>query len=413
MKKCFLYSSACALLVITAACTKSSPARPTETSAATGGEAVTSATVNGITLTTPQLATPTAGQRFKFADQPLTLTVKNAVSSGSTALTYSFQVASDANFASIVFSKDGVAEGAGQTSVTVDKLAGQKDYFWRARANSGSSAGPLSAARTFNVGPEVVLQNPVLESPANNSTATGAAILVATNIQRTGPAGPITYKFDLADSSSFGNIIYTTTVSEGSSGRTSVTVTSKVKTNSTYFWRVQASDASNGLTTAFSSTFSFKYIAFEIQNATFWDNPGDFKFWEETAKITSVEFYDEYFLVDFDKRDGPDRWPDVGFGSGALEYTLGLCVNIHGEWNCSATVQFWHGRELTASGRPDEIGINWWYDARWGALLGYQPACGELVGVYVGAGNLRDSGNVIAKERSDIVMMPFCGSYHR
>jgi hypothetical protein len=115
--------------------------------------------------------------------------------------------------------------------------------------------------------------------------------------------------------------------------------------------------------------------------------------------------------VDFDRRDGPGRWPDVGFGDGALEYTLGMCVNISGEWNCSATVQFWYGRDLEASGRPDEIGINWWYDQRWGHLLGYQPACGETVGIYAAAGNLRDSGNVIAKERTNIVLMPFCGQY--
>ena len=150
---------------------------------------------------------------------------------------------------------------------------------------------------------------------------------------------------------------------------------------------------------------------FNLANANVWDNPADFKSWAETATITSIDFTDDAILVDFDRRDGPGRWPDVGFGSGALEYTLGMCVNIQGEWNCSATVQFWYGRDLEASGRPDEIGINWWYDQRWGHLLGYQPSCGETVGIYVGAGNLRDSGNVIAKERTNIVLMPFCGAY--
>ncbi|HEX3704606.1 MAG TPA: hypothetical protein VHU82_14845, partial [Vicinamibacterales bacterium] len=110
-------------------------------------------------------------------------------------------------------------------------------------------------------------------------------------------------------------------------------------------------------------------------------------------------------------RTGPGRWPDVGFGEGSLEYTLGMCVNIQGTWNCSATVQFWFGRDLGASGRPDEIGINWWYDGRWGNLLGYQPAFGETVGIFVAAGNLRDNGNVITKERSNVVLMPFGGTY--
>ena len=74
-------------------------------------------------------------QQFKYAEQPLTLTVKNAVSTGTTALTYSFEVATDAAFANKVYSKDGVAEGSGQTSLKIDMLPGPgaKSYFWRAR----------------------------------------------------------------------------------------------------------------------------------------------------------------------------------------------------------------------------------------------------------------------------------------
>jgi hypothetical protein len=148
-----------------------------------------------------------------------------------------------------------------------------------------------------------------------------------------------------------------------------------------------------------------------MRTAAIWDNPQDLGSWPATATITSVQFTSDAFLVDFDKRTGPGRWPDVPFGTGNLEYTLGMCVNISGQWNCSATVQFWYGRDLTASGRPNEIAINWWYDRRWGNLMGYQPAMGETVGIFVAAGNLRDSGNVAVKERSNVVLMPFGGSY--
>src|SRR5215471_7309822 len=195
MKKCSSVWSACALVVITTACTKSSPARPTETNAAPAGEAVTAVTVNGITLTTPQPVTPTAGQRFAFADQPLTLTVKNAASTGSSGLTYSFQVANDANFTSIAYSKDGVAEGTGgQTSLKIDKLAGNKDYYWRARAGNGGLSGPYSAGRQFNVGPEVVIQAPQLIAPANAGNLNGNGSLLIANAARTGPAGQIQYR---------------------------------------------------------------------------------------------------------------------------------------------------------------------------------------------------------------------------
>ena len=77
----------------------------------------------GVTLTTPQPVTPTANQQLKYAEQPLTLTVKNAAHTGSVALTYTFEVATDAAFASKVYTKDGVAEGAAQTAQQIDKLA--------------------------------------------------------------------------------------------------------------------------------------------------------------------------------------------------------------------------------------------------------------------------------------------------
>ncbi len=57
------------------------------------------------------------------------------------ALTYTFEVASDAAFATKVFSKDGVAAGSTQTSLKIDTLPGPaaKSYFWRSR-------GPRAAA---------------------------------------------------------------------------------------------------------------------------------------------------------------------------------------------------------------------------------------------------------------------------
>ena len=410
--KSFGMWSALALLAATTACTKASPTRPSEASAATGAAAVTDA-VTGVTMTSPAALTPTVNQQIKYAEQPITLTVKNAVSTGTTARTYTFEVATDAAFASKVYSKDGVAEGGnGQTSVKIDTLPGPaaKSYFWRARASAGAQAGPYSNAVGFGIGPAVTLATPVLASPGSGATVGGQPTLTVNNVQRTGPAGPIVYRFEVSTSSAFGSLAAVATVAEQGAGTTTTTINANLG-NGTYFWRVQASDPSNGITTAFSNANPFTVQLFNIAQATIWNNPGDFKSWSETARITSVDFTDGAILVDFDRRDGPGRWPDVGFGTGSLEYTLGMCVNIKESWHCSATIQFWYGRDLGASGLPSEIGINWWYDQRWGALIGYQPSCGETVGIYVAAGNLRDSGNVILKERSNIVLMPFCGAY--
>ena len=76
-------------------------------------------------------------------------------------------------------------------------------------------------------------------------------------------------------------------------------------------------------------------------------------------------------------------------------------------------MQFWNGRELAAGGDVGNIAGEWFYDNRWGALKGHQPQFGETVGWFVAAGNLRDSGNVITKERSKVLLIPFGQNYQR
>jgi hypothetical protein len=127
-----------------------------------------------------------------------------------------------------------------------------------------------------------------------------------------------------------------------------------------------------------------------------------------------VSFGPSDFFVDFDKRNGPNRWPDVPFGTGSLQYTLGLCLNLfgRGQWYCSAVIQYWFGRD---NGASVHVGRDWYYDpVRWGPLAGYQPANGELVGIFVGAGNLRDksdgSGSYVL-ERSNVLLVPFGGQF--
>jgi len=169
--------SALALLILTTACTKASPTRPSEVTASATSAAVTDA-VTGVTLTSPTPVSPTINQQFKFAEQPITLTVANAVSTGTTPLTYTFEVANDAAFANKVYSKEGVASGSGQTSLKIDTLPGPaaKSYFWRARATSGSLAGPYTNALGFGIGAAVTLSTPVLASPGAGQTVGGDSL---------------------------------------------------------------------------------------------------------------------------------------------------------------------------------------------------------------------------------------------
>jgi hypothetical protein len=390
------------LMLMATACGTSNPLQPT--TGTTGGS-----------TSSRSVAAPGDGEQVAYFSQPLTLVIGNAVSTASAAPTYTFDVATDSGFSTIVYTKKGVAQGAnGQTSASIDtKLAPSTVYFWRARAVSGTTVGPAQPTRTFTMGPDVILQKPVLASPAQNGSATGTATLVVNRVDRSGPAGQITYQFDVSSSSSFDRIVFTKKVTEQSGSTTSTAVpTTSLTPGSTYSWRVQASDSASGVTSDFSDIFSFRYTAFDPTKAIFVDNPPDVGSWRETATITSIDFTSNAILVDFTKRTGPGRWPEAGFGCcGGVQYTLGMCLNINGQWYCSAVVQFWTDRELEASGQPSEIARNWYYDSRWGAMQGHQPAQGELVAIWVGQGNLRDSGNSYM-ERSNFVVLPFGDSYH-
>jgi VCBS repeat protein len=152
--------------------------------------------------------------------------------------------------------------------------------------------------------------------------------------------------------------------------------------------------------------------AIDLFQATIYNSPSDLASWARTATITSFSWTPGVMRVDFDKRVGPGRWPDTPFGApgDSLEYSLGICLNIGGQWDCSAPIQFWFGRDIGATTNM----FNWFYDTgRWGPLVGHQPAPGELVGIFVGQGNLRgvkDHSGSSVLERSNVLLVPFPGN---
>jgi hypothetical protein len=106
----------------------------------------------------------------------------------------------------------------------------------------------------------VVINAPVAVSPADGSTTVaGWPTLVVNNATRSGPAGAITYRFDIATGSDFGTITVTASVSEGA-GQTSFTpnVTPLPADQATLYWRAVAIDAQNAVQSAASTTQSFK-----------------------------------------------------------------------------------------------------------------------------------------------------------
>ncbi len=369
-----------------------------------------------ISATWPQPMVPAEGAQVAYAAQPLQLVVTNAVSTGNGTPTYTFEVATDSDFSSIIYTKEGVPQGAdGRTVLTIDKLAGAKSYFWRSHVVTGSDAGPYSKPRALVVGPEVVLQIPTIVSPVDNGATFSPVLLTVNNVDRTGPAGTISYRFDVADSSSFDHILFTGTAVEQSGGQTSITVTTTLADGGVYYWRAQALDEANKVVTPYSSLRSFTVQAFNMHDAVIWDNPPDLADWPATAKITSVDFTGGAMLVDFDKRTSADKWPETipAGWAGGIQYNLGICLKINGRWNCSAVVEFWDGRDLGDSGIPADFNFQWWYNpSRWGPMTGYSPQNGETIGVFVASGHLRMESFTRATcprvcERSNVALVPF------
>ncbi len=332
--------------------------------------------------------------------------MQNATTNGPRPLNYIFEIATDATFNTMTFSRQGITPGdGGKTSLQLpDPLATGRTYFWRAHAQDGANTGGYSPVSSFSVYTPVVINAPIPVSPALNSVVDSIRpTLVVTNAVRTGPAGTINYVFEVADNDAFANKI-AWTVSEGSN-QTSGALQTDLSYSKTYFWHARAYDPTNN--GPFSGTLTFTTPAQPVvappppsgsggagnfPNSVILASPKDLATWPQTATITSVQFQGGGpFLVDFDRRTGSNRWPDVAFGDGSLQDTLGMCVNAGGSgWYCSAVVQFWYGRDLNASGPASAIGTEWFYDpVRWGPLVGYQPQVGETVGLFVAAGNLR------------------------
>jgi hypothetical protein len=226
------------------ACSGTNPAQPSTSS-----------------ITAPVSVLPTDRARFRNLDQPVLLSVQNAVITQAGTTTYTFEVATDSAFSAKVQTKDNVAEGTGgQTSVKLDMLPADKDYYWHARAQRSGVAGPFGVTHTFNIGPTIVLSPPVAVSPLTGTLAASRPTFTVSNIVRLGPAGALVYTFEIASNPSFSPVAVSGTVSEGA-GQTSFAPATDLAPSVTYYWRATAIDATNSLSSPPSTTQFFTTMA--------------------------------------------------------------------------------------------------------------------------------------------------------
>lgn len=207
----------------------------------------------------------------------------------------------------------------------------------------------------------------------------------------------------------------TTTSSAGGSGGTASTSSTSSATETASTTTTTSTDTTTTSTTTPPLPCPGGPGELDLHLVTIYDNPPDLADWPITTTLKAVDFGADVGL-DFDKKDGPSRWPDIvppGW-DGPLQYTLGMVECIEGQWYGSAAIQFWYGLPASGGNVADmnQVAVNWYYDGRWGKLAGRQPATGEVVGIFVAAGNLRgvtsdDPAQSPVRERSNVVLVPF------
>jgi hypothetical protein len=210
--------------------------------------------IAGVTIGAPQLMAPAQGAQIALG-QPVSVIVENATTNGVRPLSYVFDLATDATFQTVLFTQPGIAPGgSGQTAVTVHQSLSPGTYFWRVHAADGANTGPY-ATSNFTVYVPVIIQPPVPVSPTGGSSIPSTTpTLVVSDSARSGPAGPISYVFQVATDPNLTNIVASGQVAE-TSGQTNFPLPSALASATPYYWRAEAMDPSH--TSAYSVTASF------------------------------------------------------------------------------------------------------------------------------------------------------------
>lgn len=201
--------------------------------------------IPGVTITTPRVVEPLSGARIPVAQQPVTLTIDNATSSGVRPLSYLFEIASDVSFANKVLTRDNVSPGAsGRTSFRLPQaLAAGRTYYWRARAQDGANSGTFSPASFFEVYVPVVIGTPAPIAPIDGVTVSSPTpLLTFINAPSTGTAGPLTYQVVIADNVGFTPSIGVWPVPEQPTSTAFQVPGGVLLSGKQYFWTVRAVD---------------------------------------------------------------------------------------------------------------------------------------------------------------------------
>jgi hypothetical protein len=219
--------------------------------------ACSSPTKPGVTVASARPVSPTNGAQLSYYKQPVTLVAANGVATGGSALTDTFEVATDAAFSNSVTMK-AVPQGLnGQSSLALDQLS-PKDYYWRVRTLS-SDAAAVSTTFKFSIGPLLVIDPPVLIKPMSNSFQHKRPTFTVRNAGHTGPSADLVYHFVVSADPAFSMIILAGDVPQAAD-QTSFTPTTDLVSGASFYWHVQAVDPATNVSSAYSVSQSFTTV---------------------------------------------------------------------------------------------------------------------------------------------------------
>jgi len=364
------------------------------------------------TVTVGASSSPANGAQIPNAQQPVTLTITNGKVSTSDAVTYKFEVATDAGFASTVISQS-VAQGTGATtSLTLGTLSPATTYYWRTRMIAGSTTGSPSTASQFAIGPAVTIQAPTPVSPLSGAgTTVERPALTVRNATRTGPATSISYRFEISTTSAFAVIFTSGTVAEQATS-TTFTPSVDLASNTTYYWRASATDAGSQVTSAYSTAQQFKtQVSINLATVNYQRFYSGVQFWPITDTIISVDqdggASDGYMCINHTKRN---QWPTsdfLGDPEVPIEANQWYFAFINNQWYAGAG-EYLRPNQICKSGqRSEDIGP----DGTWaGPMDTWRPQAGELVGYMISTPARAWPDMKTIDQRSNIVTQPWVDS---
>ena len=212
----------------------------------------------GIFVSLPEVVAPGAGLKVDDAEQPVALVVKNPATNTERPVVLGMQVAFDPAFQNVAFSREGLApDASGRTTVRLDRLPSGRIYYWRVKAGDGANVSGWSDTFTFEILNPVVIGVPTPKSPIGGTKAAAATPdLVVTNAKSSGPYGLLLYQYQVSDTQTFSNLIVNGSIYEEASGETHFVTPALSGFDTTYFWRVRATN--NKSTGDWSKVESFK-----------------------------------------------------------------------------------------------------------------------------------------------------------